>query len=88
MIKEDLIDILRSAYESDHDFFGVAISIPDCDDYEFIINPLSNLENKMAYYEAAYDENLCLKSNKKIKIVYAASNVSHQELMDDLFSSI
>ena len=36
---------------------------------EIIINPKDNFEAKLAYYKNAYNEDLTLKANPKIKIV-------------------
>jgi hypothetical protein len=37
---------------------------------EIIINPKANFETKLDYYSKAYNEDLTLKSNPSIKIVY------------------
>lgn len=49
--------------------FAVSIQIPDCPKPEIIINPWDNLEYKLEYYKKAYNDDLELINNTKIKIV-------------------
>lgn len=48
---------------------GVMIEMPGFEAPELIINPVKNLEKKLAYYQATYDENLEHKHAKGIKII-------------------
>lgn len=45
------------------------IDMPGFEQPELIINPPANIENKLAYYKATYDENLEHKHAKGIRIV-------------------
>lgn len=45
------------------------IDMPGFEQPELIINPPTNIENKLAYYKATYDENLEHKHAKGIRIV-------------------
>lgn len=49
--------------------FYVKVRMPGCKQPETIINPCENLEYKREYYMFAYDNDLCLKDKKDIKIV-------------------
>lgn len=49
----------------------VAIKLPNQKDPELIINGIDSLDNKLDYYQKAYDEKLVHKSNKDIKILSA-----------------
>lgn len=48
---------------------GVLIDMPGYEFPELIINPPENLEKKLAYYKATYDENLNHKHAEGIRIV-------------------
>lgn len=37
---------------------------------EIILNPKENFENKLAYYQNAYNEDLTLKANPSIRIIH------------------
>lgn len=52
-------------------YFGVAVQVPGIptDFTEVIINRSENFRGKLAYYKNAYDENLVLISNPRIRIV-------------------
>lgn len=47
------------------------VKMPDLNSFEEIRNPSDNFEAKKAYYQKAYDENMCLKSFPAIQIVGA-----------------
>lgn len=49
--------------------FTIEVISPDLKSPEVITNPHENLEAKKAYYEKAYDDNLCLKANADIEII-------------------
>lgn len=46
----------------------VFIEMPDLPYHEQIFNPYENMSYKHAYYKAAYDDDLRLKANPKIRI--------------------
>ena len=47
----------------------VEVTIPGQDDTEFIINKNASIDNKLAYYKKAYDENCIHKHCSDIHIV-------------------
>lgn len=47
----------------------VAVQMPDLNSVEMIVNPRENFEVKRAYYDKAYDDNMCLRAFNQIKIV-------------------
>jgi len=49
----------------------VKIEAPNMPDYEIIINPPKNVPTKIEYYNEAYDDEMKLKANNKIKMVTA-----------------
>ena len=53
----------------------VDIESPDMPEAEIIINPFANVEAKTKYYNEAYDDNMCLKNNKNIKMINAYINL-------------
>lgn len=69
--KEQLMDAFKEWVESNVDYFAVSIETKGNPDLEIIVNPFSNLKNKMEYYQNAYDDNLVLKTYDGIKIVGA-----------------
>ena len=66
--KEDFFN-LYNKYKDDTNFMVIGIEMPDLESNEFIINHKSNFEEKMKYYDSAYDENLIMIRNRDIKIV-------------------
>lgn len=70
MTRKELDEVFREAKESKLDVF-VAVTIPGQKDLEYIVNKHPSLDNKLAYYHKAYDENLTHAMNDQIKIVKA-----------------
>lgn len=68
LCKEELKRIFNYAKENKMDIC-VEVTIPGQDDTEFIINSTKSLDNKLDYYLKNYDDNLCLKRNKDVKIL-------------------
>ena len=52
----------------------ILVTAPGMPRLEAIINPTENLPYKRAYYDSAYDDDLCLKNNKEIKIIAFSLN--------------
>lgn len=50
-------------------FMFVLVSVPNCNDNELIINPLTNFEDKLNYYLETYDEELNHKYAQGVKIM-------------------
>lgn len=67
--KEKLFDHFKKAIEHDVPFMLVCVDAPNLNEWEYIVNSISNYESKWEYYNNAYDDDLCLKANKNIKIV-------------------
>lgn len=70
MTQKILTNIFMEAKENKLDIC-VEVTIPGQKDTEFIINKFGSIDNKLQYYLDTYDENLCHKRNKEIKIVNA-----------------
>ena len=68
---EDLEAVFLKAKEDGLDVC-VEIKMPGQDN-ELIINHCSSIDNKLAYYKNAYNEDLTHKSNSDIKIVGVSS---------------
>ena len=66
--KEDFFN-LYDKYKDDTNFMVIGIEMPDLESHELIVNHKSNFEEKMKYYDSAYDENLIMIRNRDIKIV-------------------
>lgn len=66
--KEELFN-LYNKYKDNTNFMVIGIEMPDLESHEFIVNHKSNFEEKMKYYDSAYDENLIMIRNRDIKIV-------------------
>ena len=66
--KEDFFN-LYNKYKDDTNFMVIGIEMPDLKSHELIVNHKSNFEEKMKYYDSAYDENLIMIKNRDIKIV-------------------
>lgn len=49
---------------------------------ELIINGRKNFAAKREYYDAVYDDNMCMKAKPSIRIVFAAGLESLYELME------
>lgn len=67
--KEKLIEIIQEAIDYDVDFVAIAVETKGSEEWEIIINPLENLENKLAYYNKTYNDDLVLNTYDGIKIV-------------------
>lgn len=75
MRKNDLETLFRNAKAEKAAFVAVTIVTEGNSLPEIIINPYENIEDKLAYYMDAYDDNLTLiatKGRKDIRIVAAA----------------
>lgn len=70
MNREKLIAVFNLAKESKNDI-AVEVTIPGQETTEVIINRHENLDNKLAFYTKAYDENCVHCMNKEVRIVAA-----------------
>lgn len=70
MKRENLIAIFDTAKLTKMDI-AVEVTIPGQDTTEVIINRAENLDNKLAFYTKAYDEDCVHCMNKEVRIVDA-----------------
>ncbi len=70
MRRENLISVFDTAKLMKNDI-AVEVTIPEQETTEVIINRYENLDNKLAFYTKAYDENCVHCMNKEVKIVNA-----------------
>lgn len=73
MKKEKLIQVLEDTDFWEHDYFAVAIETEGNPGVEIIVNPRCNLNQKAAYYNKSYDDDLRLLTFPGIRIVGACS---------------
>lgn len=66
--KEQLVEFFRRVEDFKPRYFAVKIKMPDTEEFELIVNPFSNFEQKKSYYLEKYDDDLYLKFTK-IKIL-------------------
>lgn len=87
--KEDFFN-LYNKYKDNTNFMVIGIEMPDLESHELIVNHKSNFEEKMKYYDSAYDENLIMIRNRDIKIVsfIFAEEVTFAEEDEAYFDSI
>lgn len=67
-MKEQLEKTLLEAKEHGMDI-AIEVTIPNAKSTEIIINRCENIDNKLAYYLAAYNDDLVHNNNEEIKIV-------------------
>lgn len=79
---QGLVELFQCESAKAHNYMGVAVQIEDADAPEIIIVSKVNFENKVAYYQNAYDENLRLKTNPKIRIVGYSLALCFNDLED------
>lgn len=70
MKRENLISIFDTAKETKMDI-AVEVTIPGQATTEVIVNRNENLDNKLAFYTKAYDEDGIHCMNKEVRIVNA-----------------
>ena len=70
MNKEQLINIFDSAKETNMDI-AVEITVPGQETTEVIVTRAENLDNKLAFYKKAYDENGVHSMNNAVRIIDA-----------------
>lgn len=66
--KEDFFKLYDKC-KDETNFMVIGIEMPELESNEFIVNHKSNFEEKMKYYDSAYDEELVMTRNRDIKIV-------------------
>ena len=70
MKRENLISIFDTAKLTKSDI-AIEVTVPGQKSTEVIVNRYENLDNKLAFYTKAYDENCIHCMNKEVKIVTA-----------------
>jgi hypothetical protein len=89
--KEDFFKLYDKC-KDETNFMVIGIEMPDLESHELIVNHKSNFEEKMKYYDSAYDENLIMIRNRDIKIasfIFAEEVIFAEEDEDeDYFDSI
>lgn len=65
--KEDFFKLYDKC-KDETNFMVIGIEMPELESHEFIVNHKSNFEEKMKYYDSAYDEELVMTRNRDIKI--------------------
>lgn len=75
MTKKDMLktSLITGASLFGLEFFAVAVETKGSKELEIIVNPTSNLEKKIEYYDKAYNDDLVLNACSDIKIVSAWS---------------
>jgi len=73
--KANMIECFKYAKRIGANLIAVAIKTRGSVGTEIIINPICNVDEKIKYYDSAYDDNLVLKSYDGIRIIdYCYSN--------------
>lgn len=71
--KEQLIQVFNNAKKYTNDFVAVAIETKGNQGIEIIINPAYNFDQKLEYYNKAYNDDLILNTYNGISIISACS---------------
>lgn len=66
-------------------YIAIKCKLPYSEEEEIIINPTCNFEDKLHYYQNAYNENLELKTCNDIKITGFTFGNSFEEINRHLF---
>lgn len=67
--KELFMEFFKNRDKADNKFMVIYMEAFNLPKSEMIINPEANIDNKLVYYDNAYNDNLELSSFTKIKIV-------------------
>ena len=78
--KGQMLKFFRECCKEEEDYFSVLVETRDSNGLELIVNPFCNRDDKIAYYDKAYDDNLVLKSYDGIRIVSWDACTKHCEL--------
>lgn len=63
-----LNDLLKEGTLSKRKFMVIVVKVEGCKAPEVIVNHRVNFEEKLTYYSKAYNDDLTLKANSKIRI--------------------
>lgn len=73
LTKKGLVDKFAKAIENGDNYIGIKVSLQNAPEPEIIINPATNIQSKLEYYQKAYDDSLRLLHCKDIRIIKCAS---------------
>lgn len=82
---KDLIDAFDSYWARSSKFIGVLVSIAGAK--EVIINSRENFDEKLLYYQQAYDENLFHKKADNIRIINFTFADTYEEIQSELINN-
>ena len=82
--KNDLRKCFETAEKIGYEFVAVKIDMQGFDHPEIVINRKGNYEDKMNYYENAYDDNLILKAYNGIRIIDYTYADTFEQIEEDL----
>jgi len=77
---QDLERVIQSAYNENHEYMAVLISLPGQEEPELITNKIGSMKSKLKYYKDNYNDDLTLKHNPNVKIVGYVSSYSLEGL--------
>jgi hypothetical protein len=81
---EYLTNCFNRAKELNMNYVAVAIKLPNAEGKEIIINGKENFNEKLKYYQSAYDENLVHKHVSTISITGFTFGKTFDEIETDL----
>ena len=67
--KERLLSYIKESCAQEGDYFSVLVETRGSKGLELIVNPFCNRDEKIAYYDKSYNDDLTLKAYDGIKIV-------------------
>ena len=82
--RENLVNCFTQAEKLNYTYVAVAIDIQGNTQAEIIINHKDNFEAKLNYYLNAYDENLILNADNRIRIVGFTMTDTFEQVEEDL----
>lgn len=82
--RERLEKCFANAEKLRYTYVAVAIDIQGNTQAEIIINHKDNFEAKLSYYRNAYDDNLILKQDNRIRIVGFTMADTFEQIEEDL----
>lgn len=85
---EYLTNNFEMAKEYGYQYAGVAITLPDAEGIEVIINGRENFDYKLNYYLNTYNEDLTHKHVPNLKIIGFTYGDSFSQIEEDLIESL
>jgi len=82
----DLKKAFETAQNKEYQFVGIAVTIPNTDEFEVIINHKANFDEKLDYYLKTYNEDLTHKHAAGIAIVDFAFANTFEEIQQQLLN--